>query len=67
MGYDLVSQSAKPCRPARIPPGLTSAKTAKSARRAPVAEITDRLDPAGWPAGTRVIVGRERPHPGAPL
>jgi hypothetical protein len=32
-----------------------------------VAEITDRLDLAGWPEGTRVIVRRERPHPGAQL
>jgi Transposase DDE domain group 1 len=32
-----------------------------------VAEITDRLALAGWPAGTRVIVRRERPHPGAQL
>ncbi len=32
-----------------------------------VAEITDRLDLQGWPAGSRVIVRRERPHPGAQL
>ena len=32
-----------------------------------VAEITDGLDLAGWPAGSRVIVRRERPHPGAQL
>jgi hypothetical protein len=32
-----------------------------------VAEITDRLQLTGWPAGTRVIVRRERPHPGAQL
>jgi hypothetical protein len=32
-----------------------------------VAEITDRLKLAGWPEGTRVIVRRERPHPGAQL
>jgi hypothetical protein len=30
-----------------------------------VAEITDLLDLTGWPAGSRVIVRRERPHPGA--
>lgn len=30
-----------------------------------VAEITDRLDLRAWPAGTRVIVRREAPHPGA--
>jgi hypothetical protein len=32
-----------------------------------VAEITDRLDLSGWPASSRVIVRRERPHPGAQL
>lgn len=30
-----------------------------------VAELTDRLDLSAWPAGTRLIVRRERPHPGA--
>jgi hypothetical protein len=32
-----------------------------------VAEITERLDLTGWPAGSRVIVRRERAHPGAQL
>ena len=32
-----------------------------------VAEITDRLDLMAWPDGARVIVRRERPHPGAQL
>src|SRR6266511_3222080 len=32
-----------------------------------VAEISDALDLAGWPEGCRVIVRRERPHPGAQL
>lgn len=32
-----------------------------------VAEITARLDLSGWPEGSRVIVRRERPHPGAQL
>jgi Transposase DDE domain group 1 len=32
-----------------------------------VAEITDDLDLSAWPAGSRVIVRRERPHPGAQL
>jgi hypothetical protein len=34
---------------------------------AQIAELTDRLELSGWPAGTRVIVRRERPHPGAQL
>ena len=32
-----------------------------------VAEITGMLDLAAWPKGMRVIVRRERPHPGAQL
>jgi hypothetical protein len=34
---------------------------------AEVAELTGLLHLGGWPAGTRVIVRRERPHPGAQL
>jgi len=34
---------------------------------AEVAEITDRLDLSSWPEGTRAIVRREDPHPGAQL
>jgi hypothetical protein len=32
-----------------------------------VAEVTDLLDLTGWPKGMRVIVRKERPHPGAQL
>ena len=32
-----------------------------------VAGLTGLLDLTGWPAGMRVIVRRERPHPGAQL
>jgi hypothetical protein len=32
-----------------------------------VAEITDMVDLSAWPQGTRLIVRRERPHPGAQL
>ena len=34
---------------------------------AAIAEITDGLDLSGWPDGSRVIVRREIPHPGAQL
>ncbi|MFF0195860.1 IS1380 family transposase [Streptomyces anulatus] len=34
---------------------------------AQVAELTGMADLAGYPAGTRIIVRRERPHPGAQL
>ncbi|MCA1700491.1 MAG: IS1380 family transposase [Actinobacteria bacterium] len=36
-------------------------------RNGQVAELTDRLDLTGWPERSRVIVRRERPHPGAQL
>jgi len=32
---------------------------------AQVAELSERLDLSRWPEGTRLIVRRERPHPGA--
>jgi hypothetical protein len=32
-----------------------------------VAEITDHVDLSTWPQGSRLIVRRERPHPGAQL
>jgi DDE family transposase len=32
-----------------------------------VAEVTDLLDLNSWPAGMRIIVRREKPHPGAQL
>jgi len=36
-------------------------------RNGQVAEITDRINLSAWPAGSRVIVRRERAHPGAQL
>ena len=30
-----------------------------------VAELTDQLDLSAWPQGSRLVVRRERPHPGA--
>jgi hypothetical protein len=32
-----------------------------------VCDITSQLDVSTWPAGSRVLVRRERPHPGAQL
>jgi Transposase DDE domain group 1 len=34
---------------------------------ASVAEVTDLFDLTGWPTGMRLIVRKERPHPGAQL
>ena len=49
--------------------GWTAAVTADGELRdgAEVAEVTGLLDLRRWPAGMRVIVRRERPHPGAQL
>jgi len=32
-----------------------------------VTEITDRVEPGSWPPASRLIVRRQRPHPGAQL
>jgi hypothetical protein len=48
-------------------PALTQDGAPRDHDGAWVAEITDRLTLTGWPAGTRVIVRRERAHPGAQL
>jgi len=32
-----------------------------------VAEVTDMIDLSGWPEGSRLILRKERPHPGAQL
>lgn len=46
-------------------PALTADGTERD--NGQVVEITERLDLSAWPAGSRVIVRRERPHPGAQL
>ena len=44
-------------------PAIT--KEMEELEEAEVAEITSLLDLAKWPAGSRVLVRREQPHPGA--
>jgi hypothetical protein len=41
--------------------------TGELREHAEVCEITGMVDAAGWPEGTRFMVRRERPHPGAQL
>lgn len=48
-------------RPAVGPDGIEEREHAE------VAEITGLVDLSGWPEGTRMIVRREDPHPGAQL
>ncbi len=48
-------------------PAITQDGEPRDDDGAQVAEITDRVDLSGWPAGSRVLVRREVPHPGAQL
>ena len=68
VGYDLT----EPVRDAieKIPDGAWACSLDQDGQERPngqVAEITDQLDLEGWPTGSRVIVRRERAHPGAQL
>jgi len=68
IGFTLTSVLAE--RIDQIPEqGWTPAYNADGAPRdgAWVAEITDLADLSGWPGGMRLIVRKERPHPGAQL
>jgi len=68
MGYDLtetVREAILALPEAAWRPAIRQNGEAREG--AAVAEITDGLKLTGWPAGTRVIVRRERPHPGAQL
>jgi hypothetical protein len=48
-------------------PALTQDGEFRDDDSAQVAELTAGLELAGWPAGSRVLVRRERAHPGAQL
>lgn len=68
VGFDLT----EPVREAilALPEGAWSAAEDQDGEKRPngkVAEVTDLLDLSGWPEGSRAIVRRERPHPGAQL
>jgi hypothetical protein len=68
VGFDLT----EPVRAAILTLPETAWTAAQNADGQPrengqVAELTDRLDLTGWPDRSRVIVRRERPHPGAQL
>lgn len=68
VGYTLPTDFAGTL--AKVPPGAwTPAYDADGGIRdgAFVAEVSDLLDLSSWPGGMRVIVRKERPHPGAQL
>ena len=59
-----------PCRRPRRLNGYGSRRSTRTARErenGEVVEITDSVDLSTWPEGSRLIVRRERPHPGAQL
>jgi len=68
VGYDLTDQVRAAIL--KTPDHAWVAAVEQDATERPngqVVEITEQLDLAGWPQGSRVIVRRERPHPGAQL
>ena len=68
LGYyvdERVGQAALAVPKKRWLPALDAGEEAREG--AWVAELTDRVDLSGWPEGTRLIVRKERPHPGAQL
>lgn len=69
VGFDLTEPVRNACLSVpktRWQPAIT-ADGADEREGAEVAEITDLVDLSSWPAGTRAIVRREEPHPGAQL
>lgn len=68
LGYyvdERVGQAALALPQQRWLPALDADEKAREG--AWVAELTDEVDLSGWPQGTRLIVRKERPHPGAQL
>ena len=67
----LRADRAGPRRDPRDPRGRVgsrrSTRTASARKNGEVCEITDMVDLSAWPEGSRLIVRRERPHPGAQL
>jgi hypothetical protein len=69
IGHDLIEKVRNACLgvPSRRWQPAISPDGSEERDGAEVAEITDLVDVSGWPEGTRAIVRREHPHPGAQL
>jgi hypothetical protein len=69
IGHDLTEPIRTACLtvPARRWAQAITADGSDERDGAQVAEITDLVDLSRWPTGTRAIVRREEPHPGAQL
>jgi len=69
IGHDLTEPIRNACLaiPSRRWRPAITADGSDERDHAQVAEITDLVDLSRWPAGSRAIVRREEPHPGAQL
>lgn len=69
IGFDLTEPVRAACLavPKRRWRPAVTADGSNEREGADVAEITDLIDLSRWPEGTRAIVRREEPHPGAQL
>ncbi|MCA1701114.1 MAG: IS1380 family transposase, partial [Actinobacteria bacterium] len=68
VGYELCEAVRAAILQVPEPQWIASLASDGSARpNGQICEITDLLDLTGWPTGSRVIVRRERAHPGAQL
>jgi hypothetical protein len=69
IGFDLTEPVRRACLavPARRWVPAVTADGTDEREGAEVAELTDLLDLSRWPEGTRAVVRREEPHPGAQL
>ena len=69
IGHDLTEPIRNACLgvPSRRWRPAVTADGSEERDYAEVAEITDLVDLSRWPSGTRAIVRREEPHPGAQL
>jgi hypothetical protein len=69
IGHDLTAKVRTACLsvPKRRWQSAITANGTDERDDAQVAEITDLVDLSRWPTGTRAIVRREHPHPGAQL
>jgi hypothetical protein len=69
VGHDLTAPIRTACLsvPKRRWQSAVTADGTDEREDAQVAEITDLVDISRWPHGTRMIVRREHPHPGAQL
>ena len=67
VGYELTEPVREAILQIPADAGAALAQDGSERENGEVAEITDSVELGSWPQGSRVIVRRERPHPGAQL